>query len=204
MPPGIGRDKPSGRPVRQPPSGARVDETKWSSVLRILSAVDKLMFNDGELRLALEAQTRKMVAAVDGEPEEILEQADLDEWTAALAHHFAVACPELTTDAVWMEPPGAVGADVSRDPMRAIMDPYSDAVRNYPGYRIIVHLPFEGDGDVFKLRPSSFTLNPPRTRIARDELLLTIEDPHDGGRRRCICRRGCRHGPGLRCCPRDS
>jgi hypothetical protein len=141
--------------------------------------VDELMFNDGDLRLALEAQTRKMVVAVDGEPEEILEQADIDEWAVALAHHFAVACPELTTDAVWMEPPSEVGLDVSRDPTRAIIDPYSDAVRNYPGYRIIVHLPFEGDGDVFKLRPSSFTLNPPRSRIARHELLLTIEYPRD-------------------------
>jgi hypothetical protein len=141
--------------------------------------VDKLMFNDGDLRLALEAQTRKMVVAVDGEPEEILEQADIDEWAVALAHHFAVACPELTTDAVWMEPPSEVGLDVSRDPTRAIIDPYSDAVRNYPGYRIIVHLPFEGDCDVFKLRPSSFTLNPPRSRIARHELLLTIEYPRD-------------------------
>ena len=137
------------------------------------------MFNDGDLRLALEAQERKMVAAVDAEPEESLKQADLEEWATALAHHFAVASPELAADAVWMEPPTAVGIDVSRDPMRAIMDPYSDAVRNYPGYRIVVHLPFEGDGDVFKLRPSSFTLNPPRSRIAHRELLLTIEYPHD-------------------------
>ncbi len=44
-------------------------------------------FNGGDLRLAPGAQTPKMAAAVDGEPEEILEQADLDERAAALAHH---------------------------------------------------------------------------------------------------------------------
>jgi hypothetical protein len=63
--------------------------------------------------------------------------------------------------------------------MRAIIDPYSDAVRNYPGYRVVVHVPFEGEADVFKLRPSSFNFNPPRSRINADELVLTIEYPHD-------------------------
>jgi len=55
--------------------------------VRILAPVDKLMFNDGDLQLALEAQAQKMVAAVDAESEEILKQADIDEWAAALAHH---------------------------------------------------------------------------------------------------------------------
>ena len=98
---------------------------------------------------------------------------------ASLAHHFAVACPELKTDAVWMEPSEEIGVDVSRDPMRAIIDPYSEAVRNYPGYRVVVHVPFEGEADVFKLTPSSFNFNPPRSRIKADELVLTIEYPHD-------------------------
>jgi len=137
------------------------------------------MFNKGELRLALEAQTKKMAAAVDVEPEGSLKQADADEWAAALAHHFAVACPELKPDAVWMEPPEEIGVDVSRDPMRIVLDPYSDAVRSYPGYRVVVHVPFEGEADVFKLRPNLFTLNPPRACIKADELVLTIEYPHD-------------------------
>ena len=141
--------------------------------------MDELMFNEDDLRLALEAQTKKMDAAVDSESEESLKQADTDEWAAALAHHFAVACPELKTADMWMEPPKEVGVDVSRDPMRAIIDPYSEAVRNYPGYRVVVHVPFEGEADVFKLTPSSFNFNPPRSRIKADELVLTIEYPHD-------------------------
>lgn len=147
--------------------------------LRILGDVDELMFNEGDLRPVLEAQTKKMAAAVDAESEESLRQADAAEWAAALAHHFAVACPALKADDVWMEPPKEVGVDVSRDPMRAIINPDSDAVRNYPGYRVVVHVPFEGEADVFKLRPSSFNFNPPRSRITADELVQTIEYPHD-------------------------
>lgn len=65
--------------------------------------MDDLLFNSGELRLALEAQAKKMRDAVEAEPEESLKQADVDEWAAALAHHFAVACPDLRADDVWRE-----------------------------------------------------------------------------------------------------
>lgn len=137
------------------------------------------MFNEGELRLALEAQTRKMIEAVEAEPEESLMQAAADAWAAALAHHFAVACPELRTEDVWRENVKDVKVDVSRDQMRAIIDPYSDLARNFPGYRVVIHVPFEGEADVFRLRPSQFTYSPPYGRVQSDDLVLTIDYPHD-------------------------
>lgn len=141
--------------------------------------MDELLFNSGELRLALEAQTRKMREAVEAEPEESLKQADADEWAQALAHHFAVACPELQTDDIWREPVADVTVDVSYDRSRYFSDPYSDLARNFPGYRVVVHIPFKGEADVFKLRPSSFTLNPPRGRVAGSDLVPTIDYPRD-------------------------
>jgi hypothetical protein len=141
--------------------------------------VEELMFNSGDLRLALEAQAKKMVEAVEAEPEESLGQADADDWAAALAHHFAVACPELQTDDVWMEEVKDVKVDVSHDQMRHFSDPYSDLAQNFPGYRVVVHVPFEGEEDVFKLRPSQFTLNPPRGWIKGSDLVLTIDYPRD-------------------------
>jgi hypothetical protein len=141
--------------------------------------VDDYLFTGGELRLALEAQAKKMREAVETEPEENLKQADPAEWAAALAHHFAVACPELRTDEVWMEEPRPVKINVSRDSGRYFSDPYSDLARNYPGERIVVHVPFEGDAGVFKLRPSSFTTVWPRGQVKNDELLLTIDYPRD-------------------------
>lgn len=137
------------------------------------------MFNSGELRLTLQAQDEKMRAAIEAEPEESLRQADADEWAAALAHHFAVACPDLKIDKVWREPVKDVRVDVSRDPMRAFFDSESDLARNFPGYRVVIHIPFAGEADVFKLRPSSFTFNPPRGRVYGKDLVLTIEYPRD-------------------------
>lgn len=140
---------------------------------------DALFYNGGELQYALEEQGQKMREAVTAEPEESLKQADIDEWAAALAHHFAVACPELKIDAMWREEPKDVGVDVSRDSSRDIRDPYSDAVRNYPGYRVVVHVPFEGDAGVFNLKTSSWTTTWPHGRVKDGELLLTIDWPQD-------------------------
>lgn len=78
-----------------------------------------------------------------------------------------------------MEEPRPVKIDVSRDPGRYFSDPYSDLARNYPGERIVVHVPFEGDAGLFKLRPSSFTTVWPRGQVTSDELLLTIDYPQD-------------------------
>jgi hypothetical protein len=146
-----------------------------SLLVRILDAVDELLFNDGELRLALEAQVVKLREAVEAEPEESLKQADAEEWAEALAHHFAVACPELTGD-VWMEEAEDVKIDISDFPgRRYFSDPHSELARNFPGHRVVVHVPFEGDDAVFHLRPNQFNFNPPRANIGDQELTLPIE-----------------------------
>jgi hypothetical protein len=93
---------------------------------------DLLFYCGGELTHALEVQGKKMREAVVAEPEESLKQADVDAWSSALAHHFAVACPELKLDAVWMEPPKDVKIDVARDPGRYFSDYASELARNFP------------------------------------------------------------------------
>jgi hypothetical protein len=66
---------PSARRCR---SGFRPKLARVSGCRPILD-VDELLFNGSELRLALEAQAKKMVDAVEAEPEESLKQADVDE-----------------------------------------------------------------------------------------------------------------------------
>ncbi|MDQ3881126.1 MAG: hypothetical protein M3295_08650 [Chloroflexota bacterium] len=72
-----------------------------------------------------------------------------------------------------MEPPTPVNLDVSRDPGRYFSDYASDLARNYPGERIIVHVPFDGEGDVFKVKTSMWTTTFPCGRVRGNDLLLT-------------------------------
>lgn len=63
-----------------------------------------------------------------------------------------------------------VDVDVSRDPMRLIFD------RSRPFYikgtEITVSIPFKGDPNIFQVRPSTFTMNPPRGEIRAHEIHL--------------------------------
>jgi hypothetical protein len=68
--------------------------------------------------------------------------------------------------------------DVSWDHFRRVIrDPSRPAY--VPGHRTLVHIPFSGEKDVFKLRPSSYTLNPPHAWVADGELQLLVEYPDD-------------------------
>ncbi len=137
-----------------------------------------LLFCTGELRLALEENDRRLVAEVERAPEEHLMQAEIDEWVRALVERYEVEAPQLHPEQAWMDRPQEVQVDVSHEYfMRAISDPTRPAY--IAGYRVVVHIPFEGDKAVFSLRPSSFTLNPPRAQVHDGELRDVVEYPHD-------------------------
>ena len=73
---------------------------------------------------------------------------------------------------------GDASVDVSRDFHRFIID------RSRPYYiqgsRFRIRVPFTGDADLFKCKPSTFNLNPPRGKVEQSELVftydLTVED----------------------------
>ena len=141
--------------------------------------MDDSLFNRGELRLALDHQLARLRDAVEAEPEESLRQADVEQWATALAEHFAIECPTILLEDVWMEPVQDDTIDVSWDRGHYFSDPGSALARNFPAYRVTVHIPFDGDQGVFDLRPSTFTMNPPRAEVSNDELVLRIVYPRD-------------------------
>jgi hypothetical protein len=63
--------------------------------------------------------------------------------------------------------------DVSRDFLRAIRD------RSQPfhivGTEVRITVPFEGDAEVFKIQPTSFTLSPPVADIHGNNLIIRIQ-----------------------------
>jgi hypothetical protein len=145
----------------------------------ILRPVEDTLFSRLDLRAVLEAQAVKMRKAVEAEPEPSLKQADADQWAAALAHHYAVAAPELLADEMWREPVQDTTVDVSWDRSRYLGDPYDSGATAFPGYRLVVHVPFKGDEAVFQMRPSSFNWNPPRGRVEASDLLYILEYARD-------------------------
>jgi hypothetical protein len=119
-----------------------------------------------------------MVQEVEKAPEEHLLHVDEDQWAGALATRWSVEAPALHGEKAWMDPPKEVQVDVSWDNFtRAISDPSTPTY--IAGYRVVAHVPFTGDKAVFRLQPSTHSLNPPRTQVLDDELREVIEYPHD-------------------------
>src|SRR5690606_18060873 len=56
---------------------------------------------------------------------------------------------------------------------------FGDGPTYVSGTSISVHVPFDGDGQVFRLRPSTFSLSPPRATIGRNEVIVTVSAPAD-------------------------
>jgi hypothetical protein len=137
-----------------------------------------MLFQDGDLRLSLEAHGNGVTREIEAAPEDHVLHADEVEWAKALAERYAVEAPSLNVDDVWMDPPEAVQVDVSWDHFRRVIrDPSRPAY--VPGHRTLVHIPFSGEKDVLKLRPSSYTLNPPNAWVADGELQLVVEYADD-------------------------
>jgi len=121
-----------------------------------------------------------MDAEIERAPEEHLLQVDEDEWVAALVERYHVEAPDLRRDQWWMDPPVEIKFDVRGDPARDIRDPSRPALVD--GLRVVVHVPFTGEADLFGFTPSSFNWNPPAADVGETEVKLVIEYPADAPR----------------------
>lgn len=135
------------------------------------------LFQDGELREALEGHARSMDKEIAEAPEDHLMQAEEESWVDALLQRYSVDAPQLLTDKWWMDPPAEVKVDVRYDRSRDIRDPSRPALVN--GIRHVIHVPFTGEADVFRFTPSTRDYNSPSAIVRHGEVVLAVEYPAD-------------------------
>jgi hypothetical protein len=141
-------------------------------------ARDDALFWGGLLRDYLEGRSSDMIEEIEATPEEHVLQTDIGVWADALADSYAVEVPALRRDDWYMDEPRAIKVDVSWDHFRrAIPDPSRPVY--VPGYRAVVHVPFDGDANVFTLRPNTYTTVLPHALIRSGEVIIEIEYPQD-------------------------
>lgn len=137
------------------------------------------LFSRGSLRDTLEATLPRVEEEVDGAPEDHLLHADVEEWVKAIAALRGMRTPTLGEP--WMDDPEEIRIDLSRTASGIFgRAPFpSSSGPSVAGYRVVVHIPFDGDGAVFLLAPSTFTTTVPMARVGNRELIHVIEYPHD-------------------------
>ena len=110
----------------------------------------------------------KEIHAMDGDR---LLNTSPDDVASYFAEKYSIDVPRLIEDRISVDQ-REVSVDVSHDPMRFIPD---DSRPFYiPGTEVIVQVPFEGNAEAFAIRPSVFSLNPPRATVGRDSLTIII------------------------------
>ena len=166
---------PSGEPC-EGGRGRRGNATVGTTVRAVARL--ELLFNRSELRRLLEEKLTGMQVEIGRAPDDHVLTVDADEWAAALAERYSIEIPVLDLPNRWMDEADDIQFDVSHQGfMRAL--PPGGGPFYVGGTRHVVHVPFSGDPEVFFLKPSSFTLNPPRAAISGSDLLVVVEYPND-------------------------
>lgn len=132
------------------------------------------LFVEGDLSATLAAMLAKARRAVDEVPEGNFREADASELADQIFSRFAVRPVSLTEGAISVQ---AEETDIDRRR-------FSDMDRRVPGAsptlrgtRVIYNVPFSGDSNLFRLKPSTWTTSVPYAEIGRGELHFVFEVP---------------------------
>jgi hypothetical protein len=126
---------------------------------------EERLFTSGDMLGTLRAQQESARQAVyDWNADELLAtaEADIIEYVVA---KYSIPCPVLHRDQIEQLP-------VSEDTGTA-RDAFSGMTYQRRVTKIVIAVPFDGEEDVFKLRPSQFGLSTPAAEIRKGELRLS-------------------------------
>lgn len=129
------------------------------------------LFNDADWFSVERNQLQKMaeeIAAVNGD--RLLNTA-VDDLARYFESKFNVEVPALITEEIVVDQ-RETKIDVRHDPRRWIDDRSRPVY--VPGTEVEVEIPFTGDVEVFRVQPTSYTLNPPRAELRSNALVLRI------------------------------
>lgn len=138
---------------------------------------DGRLFSDYDLARSLEGQQQALAGEVQAFDGTRLLNTSVDDLCAYFVAKYTVT-PIVLSDQVTVDQRD-VQVDVSQHPLRDIRDrsrPFHIA-----GTRVVFHIPFEGDSDLFRAQPSTQTGWMPHGTVEGRELLLSYErTDHDG------------------------
>jgi len=134
------------------------------------------LFANGDLQNWLRARHRQACEAAQAIPPDRVLSVPEPDLVRELVDRYSVNPPRLNLEQRYS--PGAHDTkDVSGDWRRAIWDRSSPLY--VPGTRVEVRVPFDGDPELFHLRPSRFTTVFPRGKVEGQELVVWHEAPAD-------------------------
>lgn len=129
------------------------------------------LFSDADWFSVEQNQLKKMqeeIAAINGD--RLLNTA-VDDLVRYFESKFKIEVPALVTEEIVVDQREAK-IDVRHDPRRWIDDRSRPVY--VPGTEVEVEIPFAGDSEVFRVRPTSYTMSPPKAEVRSGALVLRI------------------------------
>jgi hypothetical protein len=122
------------------------------------------LFAEGSIYDVLEHQKRAAKTTIQKLEANYLLNANENDLVASLVDELQLNVPLIKEDEIHIAEHGEAQIDVSRDPIRFI----DDRSRPFyiPGTKTVIAVPFDGDAGFFRIRPQSYTLNPPVATVA--------------------------------------
>ncbi|MGI2335728.1 MAG: hypothetical protein ACRKGH_03680 [Dehalogenimonas sp.] len=130
-----------------------------------------ILFNRSDLRAVIESHEKKLYQQINEIPENQLLNTSVDDLCLYFVEEYTINVPILNRDGIQMDY-GDVGIDVSRRSGYAV---FRDRPTYVTGTIITFYVPFEGDKELFKCRPSTFNYNPPRADVQDNELVFQYQ-----------------------------
>jgi hypothetical protein len=138
---------------------------------------DLLFYGSGDMFSVVQTRRAQVSEAVERISKDKFLNASEEDLVAALCDDLHLDVPTISDEPTVES--HETKKDVSRDPMRLILDPSRPFY--VPATEIVISIPFSGDAAFFRIRPSTFSLNPPRGVISGNELRLSyIQETPDG------------------------
>jgi hypothetical protein len=104
-----------------------------------------------------------------------------DDLLGYLIEKYALHVPTLNADDAYVERQGETQIDVSRRFDYGF--PGERGSQHVPGHEVVIAVPHSGDPDLFHIRASTFTLNPPRISVGDGNVYLRFSDVSLDGER---------------------
>lgn len=136
-----------------------------------MSRWETLLFADHDLREVLQHQEAKLFEEIDKLGGERLLNTPIEDLCDYFEQKYKVHPPQLREDEITVDQ-HETDVDVSHDPLRSIPGLHGPVYAK--GTKVQYFIPYEGDQELFKCRPSRFSPSPPRGRVEAGEIIITF------------------------------
>lgn len=131
-----------------------------------------ILFSNVDLSNVLYGHEQKMLKEIDNFPPHRIRDEDLDNLCDYFEREYKIEVPVLDQNGITVDHEDAK-IDVRRTPNRFF---YNGGGSGFvPGTRFKFFVPYSGEKELFKCRPSSFNFNPPHAQVNPNELVLNYE-----------------------------